>query len=80
MRYFLVDLQTTRHRESMLKNKDENLYLGGTLLIPKLKNVLMTHFFKIVGRDEVLKYKYRFFLNYKLNAQFLYSSTICMLH
>jgi hypothetical protein len=57
MRYFLVDPQNTRHRESMLNN-DENLYLGDTLLILKLRNGLMTRFFKIVGRDEALQYEY----------------------
>jgi hypothetical protein len=57
MRYFLVYLQNTRHRESMLNN-DRNLHVGDNLLISKLRNGLMTRFFKIVGCDEALKYKY----------------------
>jgi len=57
MRYFLIDTQTKRHRESVLNN-DENLYLGDNLLVTKLRNVLMTSFFKIVGLDGALKYEY----------------------
>jgi len=57
MRYFLVDIQTKRHGERMLNN-DENLYFGDNVLVTKVRNVLMTRFFKIVGRDEALKYEY----------------------
>jgi hypothetical protein len=39
-------------------NNDENLNLGDTLLIPKLRNGLMNLSFKIVGRGEAPKYKY----------------------
>ena len=52
MRYFLVDLQNTRYKESVLNN--ENLHWGDTLLIPKLRNGLVTCFFKIEGLDEAL--------------------------
>jgi hypothetical protein len=56
IRYFLVD-HTTSHRKSLLNN-DINLHLGGTLLVSKLKNGMITRFFKILGLDEDLKNEY----------------------
>ena len=48
---------TAIHRVSLLNN-DENMYLGDTLLVPKLRNGLRTSFFKIIGLDEALKNEY----------------------